>query len=206
MAKEKRNPERARKPSGILTSAPRKMYRQEIKIPKDRVGVLIGSDGKFKKNLERRTKTRIIVDSETGYVIIEGEDSVTLYSLKDVVQAIGRGFSAEIATDLLKEDNLLEIVNIQDFSGKSKKKMDRIRGRVIGTKGKSRRMLERITETHISVYGKTVAVIGKIEYVALAKEAVEAILGGSPHGNVYRWLQEKKAKLDKSTLEYGIIG
>ncbi len=173
------------------------MYAQEIKIPKDRVGVLIGTDGKFKKKLEKQTKTKIIVDSETGFVTIEGEDSVTLYVMKDVVQAIGRGFSPEIAVDLLKEDYILEIVSIQDYSGKSKKKMDRLRGRVIGTRGKSRNMIERITGAHVSVYGKTVAVVGKIIDAAMAKEAVVSLLSGSPHGNVYKWLQEKKKKQQK---------
>lgn len=180
------------------------MYRQELKIPKDRVGVLIGTEGSFKKKLEKKTHTKIIVDSDSGYVILEGEDSVTLYTLKDVVQAIGRGLSAEVATELLKEDNMLEIVTIQDYAGKSKKKQDRLRGRVIGTKGKSRRMLERMTETHISVYGKTVAIVGNIENVAMAKEAVESLLAGSPHGNVYKWLEEKKRKLERMRVEDGI--
>ncbi|MBU1103949.1 MAG: KH domain-containing protein [Nanoarchaeota archaeon] len=181
------------------------MYIQEIKIPKDRVGVLIGTDGKFKKRLEKKTKTKIDVDSETGFVEIKGEDSVTLYVLKDVVQAIGRGFSPEIAEKLLKEDTLLEIVNIQDFSGKSKKKMDRLRGRVIGTKGKGRTMVEQITNTKISVYGKTVAVVGRIEDVIIAKEAVESLLSGSPHGNIYRWLLDKKKKQTKREIEDGAI-
>lgn len=168
------------------------MYTQELKIPKDRVGVLIGTDGKFKKKLEKKTNTKINVDSETGYVVIEGEDSVLLYELKDVVQAIGRGFSPEVALQVLKEDTILEVVSIQDFTGKSKKKMDRLRGRVIGTKGKSRSMIEQTTGTHISVYGKTVSIIGGIESAAMAKGAVESLLSGSPHGNVYKWLQEKK--------------
>lgn len=176
------------------------MYAQEIKIPKDRVGALIGTAGEFKKKLEKKTKTKITIDSETGYVTIEGEDSPTLYILKDVVQAIGRGFSPEIAITLLKEGMLLEITNIQDYSGKSKKKMDRLRGRVIGTKGKSRTMIEQLTNTHISVYGKTVAVAGKIEDVAMAREAVEYLLSGSPHGNVYRWLQNKKKEAAKRSL------
>jgi len=181
------------------------MYRQEIKIPKDRVGALIGKDGELKKQLEKKTKTKIMVDSETGDVTIEGEDPVILYSLKDVVLAVGRGFNPQIAKQLLKEDVLLEIIHIQDYAGKSRKKLDRLRGRVIGAKGKSRNMIEQLSDTNVSVYGKTVAIIGEPEKVEMARHAVDALLLGSPHGNVYKWLQDKRRELARRMFEDEVI-
>lgn len=182
------------------------MYSQELRIPKDRVGALIGKEGQLKRQLEKKTKTRIIVDSETGDVTIEGEDPIVLYSLKDVVLAVGRGFNPQIAKQLLNEDVMFEVINIQDYSKKSRKKLDRLRGRMIGAKGKSRTMIEQLTETNISVYGKTVAIIGEPENAATARQAVDAILSGSPHSNVYKWLQDKRREMARRNFEHEDTG
>jgi len=39
-------------------------YSYELKIPKDRVAVLIGTDGEIKKKIEVETKTQIKIDSK----------------------------------------------------------------------------------------------------------------------------------------------
>ncbi len=169
------------------------MFREEIKIPKDRVAVLIGKKGLEKRKLERKAKAKIKVSRE-GDVIIEGKDSLLLFDLKLVIKAIGRGFNPEIAENLFREDYALEIVEIKEFSGKSKKKLIRLRGRMIGKKGKARQTIEKLTNTSIVIYGKTVSIIGKIEDVMKAKEAVEYLLSGAPHGHVYGWIERKKRK------------
>ena len=51
---------------------------------------------------------------------------------------------------------------------------------------------ETLTETFISVYGKTVAIIGKTENIDLSKRAIEKLLGGAPHGNVYQFIEMQK--------------
>ena len=180
------------------------MYTQELKVPKDRVGVLIGVKGEFKRRLEKKTGAKIEIDSETGDVTISGEDSIMLYQLKDVVLAVGRGFSDQVAAKLLKEETLLDITNVQDYAGKSKKKLDRLRGRVIGENGRSRRTIEQLSDTDISVYGKTVAVIGEPENVAMARNAIDSLLSGSPHGNVYKWLEKKRRQMTKRAFESAI--
>ncbi len=37
-----------------------------VRIPKERVAVVIGKKGETKKEIEKRTKTRVEIDSETG--------------------------------------------------------------------------------------------------------------------------------------------
>ena len=49
--------------------------------------------------------------------------------------------------------------------------LERVRARIIGSQGKTRAFIEEITETNISVYGKTVGIIGRAEYVTLARKA-----------------------------------
>ena len=84
---------------------------------------------------------------------------------------------------------------MQDFTKRSVKKLVRIKARLIGTKGKARRLIERMTNTHIVVYGKTVALIGKTDDVFIVKQAVEKLLGGSPHGNVYKFIKDQYRNL-----------
>ena len=41
-----------------------------IKIPEERVGVLIGPDGSMKKLIEEKSKTLLEIDSESGTVTV----------------------------------------------------------------------------------------------------------------------------------------
>lgn len=171
------------------------MDKQELKVPKERIAVLIGTDGETKKLLENQGKVTLDIDSNGGDVIIFGEDSINVFEMKDVIKAIARGFSPETALQILKEDYAFELIDITEYTGKSNKKMLRMKGRVIGSEGKSRNKIEQITGTNISVYGKTIGIIGTIENVALARGAIDLLLTGSPHANVYKWLEDKQRNL-----------
>lgn len=166
-------------------------YSYELKIPKERIAVLIGKNGDIKTELESNTKSKIDVDSKEGDITISGTDSIQLFVLKDIIKAVGRGFNPEIAMRLFKQDYVLEILNLSDFV-KSQDQQLRLRGRVIGKGGKARSTIEEFTETAISVYGKTIAIIGFCDDVAISKKAVESLLSGSPHASVYKWLEKHK--------------
>ena len=133
----------------------------ELKIPKSRVACLIGKKGETKRLIERSTKTRMKVYTE-GDVEING-DGFSAYICEKIVRAVGRGFNPNIAIDLLKEDFGLEILNIKDYTGNSKKKFYRIKSRLIGKEGKSRKVIEKIRGCHVCVFGKTVSIIGKFD-------------------------------------------
>jgi ribosomal RNA assembly protein len=174
-------------------------YSHELKIPKERIAVLIGKKGQTKKEIEEATNSDIKIDSKEGDVVIKGQDALTLFSARDVLRAIGRGFNPDIAMQILKSDYSLEIINIHDFI-RSKNDSARLKGRVIGTEGKSRSHIEELTETSICVYGKTISIIGRQENTGIAKKAIEMLLKGSPHANVYKWLERIRRKM--KTAEY----
>ena len=167
---------------------------EELKIPKERIAVLIGERGATKRKIQKLTNTKITVSSQEGDVLIEGEDSYQLYLTKNIIKAIGRGFNPETALKLLKEDFTFDIININEFSGKSKKQEERIKSRVIGKEGNARITLEKMTNTSISIFGKTVGVIGNLEDVYLAKKALDKLLNGSPHSNVYKFIEREKER------------
>lgn len=171
-------------------------YSYQLKIPKERVPILIGTKGSVKKDLEDFSKTKINVDSKDGEVTIVGENSINLYTLKEVIIAIGRGFNPEIAKLLFKQDYAMEILNILEYSH-NKNDMPRVKGRVIGSEGKSRKTIEQLTECYVSVFGKTIAIIGSMENVPNAQRAFEMLLEGSPHSSVYRWLEKQRSQMKR---------
>jgi ribosomal RNA assembly protein len=174
-----------------------------VRIPKDRVGALIGEGGETKQLIERRARVKLDIDTE-GEVNIRDNPDDPLASLKvmDLVKAIGRGFAPHRAMRLLDEDEYLEIVEIGDFVGKKSDKLSRMRSRLIGTNGKTRRIIEDLTGANMSIYGSTVALIGNSVQLPIAKKAVEMILRGSEHATVYRYLERSRATLRISEMGF----
>ncbi len=169
-------------------------FSYELKIPQERVAVLIGTAGETKKEIEQQTKCQLDISPE-GDVTITGEDALLLYITKDVVRAIARGFNPKIALLLLKTDYALEIIDMKEIAGKNQNTMERLKGRVIGTSGKSRQEIEHLTDTHISVYGKTIGIIGEVMQTSLAREAIAMLLSGSMHKTVYHYLERKRKEM-----------
>ena len=175
-------------------------YSYELKIPQERVAVLIGKNGEVKKSIEEDTKTQIKVDSLEGDIFIYGEDALGLYTTREVIRAIGRGFNPEIAKLLLKQDYIFESIGLNEYTGKSKNTLLRLKGRVIGKDGRARKLIEDLSEAYISVYGKTISIIGTAESTAMAKRAVEALLRGSTHASVYKWLENKRREMKRKRI------
>ena len=180
-----------------------------LKIPKERVGVLIGKDGATKEHIENMTNIELDIESETGSITIapteKMEDPLSVWKARYIVKAVGRGFSPETALKLLDDETILDIINLQDFVGKSKKAVMRQKGRIIGRDGRTKEIIKEMTDVDISVYGKTVALIGDMERIQIAKEAVEMILEGVRHKSVYAFLEKKKQELRRKEFENIII-
>lgn len=175
---------------------------QEIKIAGNRIGVLIGKGGVTKRELEEKTGTAISIDSQEGTVRIEGEDPVVVIRVVETINAVNRGFSPERAFLLLDDEDLL--FDLLDLSAvaENPRQLDRIRGRIIGKDGRSREQIEHMTDTEISVFGKTVALIGLPEQLKVAREAIEMIIKGIPHETVYAFLERKKREAKQDMISY----
>ena len=165
---------------------------EQLKIPKQRIPMLVGTKGATKRKIQKLTNTKIKVNSEDGDVFIEGE-AINQFNCLNIIKAIGRGFNPDIALKLLNEDYTLEIVPIEEFS-RNKRDLIRIRSRLIGTEGKARTNIETMTDTNIVIYGKTVGIIGKVVDVMLARQGIINLLQGSKHGNVYSYIEKQKLK------------
>ena len=118
------------------------MTTQELRVTQDRIAVLIGKGGSTKQDLEKKTGTNLIIDSEEGTVVVEGEDPILVLRAGEVIRAVNRGFSPQRAFVLLEDEDL--ILDIIDLSGyvSSPRQMDRLRGRIIGKAGRAREQIE----------------------------------------------------------------
>jgi len=177
-----------------------------IKIPTERVGVVIGPEGTTKKNIEDKLSVELQIESETGGVTItlaeKATDPSLLFRAKDVVTALGWGFSPEHAFRLIRdEEAILDVIDLRTVFGRSETDIKRVKGRIIGMNGKTRQIIEELTDTNVAVYGHTVSIVGTVEHTEVSREAIQMLVRGSMHATVYRFLHRKRRELKKKMLE-----
>jgi ribosomal RNA assembly protein len=176
-----------------------------VRIPKERVGILIGPEGKVKQEIEAKLKVKLDVDKDGNVTITLPEnapDPSILLKTKDLVTAIGRGFTPETAFRLIRnEDDIFDMIDLRIIFGRSESDIKRVKGRIIGTEGKTRKLIEELTEADVVVYGHTVGIIGSFEEADAARNAVQMIIDGCAHHTMYNYLQKKRTELKKQKLE-----
>ncbi len=175
--------------------------KEHIKISKERIAIIIGKNGETKKKLEELTQTNIEVDSADGIIHItntpETQNPLAVWKTRDIIRAIGRGFSPERALHLLDEESYLEVIDLISIFGRNINSIKRIKGRIIGEAGKTRRLIEELTETVISVYGNTISIIGPLTTLKIAKKAINMLIDGLSHSTVYQFLYKKRREMKK---------
>ena len=83
-------------------------FEKLIRIPEDRIGVLIGKSGKIKSKIEKTCSVKLEIDSENGEVKVFSDvvdEKFQTFKALEIVTAIGRGFSPQKAVRLLKGEN-----------------------------------------------------------------------------------------------------
>jgi ribosomal RNA assembly protein len=167
-----------------------------LRIPDDRLGVAIGPGGRTKAELEEATGTQIEIDTDEGQVRVSGpdtDDPVRAMKARDVLLAVGRGFSPRRAYRLLRDDTYLGIIDIKRVSRHhARSAMWRLRSRLIGVNGRARERIEELSGCSMSVYGSTVALIGQERQLDRATHAVELLLRGSEHSTVFHMLARQR--------------
>lgn len=167
-----------------------------VRIPEERLPVLIGTGGAVKRALESRSQTHIEIDPDDQTIRISappGRDPMGVLKARDVAVAVGRGFSPERAFRLLREDTYLMVVSMKEASGKrTKEAMRRLRARLIGASGKARSRMEELSGCSLSIYGASVALIGTAEQLERGTRGVQMLLRGSEHSSVFGYLNRAR--------------
>ncbi len=174
----------------------------QVRVPRERVAVIIGKEGESKKQIEAVGEVRLSIQSDTGDVtIIQKGDPLKANITASIIHAIGRGFSPFNASLLYEENHQLIVISLRDFAKPGSRRMEQIRARLIGTGGKTRKVVEELTSTHISIYGDTVSIIGDYVAVEYAKEAMNMLINGSKQRTVYTFLEKNARELRLKRIE-----
>jgi ribosomal RNA assembly protein len=174
-----------------------------LRIPKDRIGVLVGHNGEIKKQIETQSGVTLEINSTEGEITINDQgvdDPLIGMKIETLIRAIGRGFSPDYAMMLLDDDMEFFMFDIHDYVGKKPAQIHRVKSRIIGRHGKTKRVIEELTGAHLSIYGHTVSIVTDIGTMDVTKKAVDMLLSGSKHFTVYRFLERELKKLRMTDL------
>jgi len=144
---------------------------------------------KAKKKLE--SELNIKITNKGKEVSFEGtpEDE---YLAEKVLDALNIGFPFSIAILIKEEDYLFEIINIKDHT--KRHDLERIRARIIGTKGRTLATLTQLTKCFFEIKENEVGIIGDPEYIQNAQEAIISLIRGAKQANVYAGLEKNQPK------------
>ncbi len=145
--------------------------------------------GQNKRQIETALKVKLAIKS--GVITINGAPENELIC-HEAIEAINLGFSVVQALDLKNENFIFEQIPIKTLTRRND--LSQIRARIIGKQRKVARNIEYLTGCEIVVHNNTVGIIGQLDDVKLAARAIKRIIIGSEMANVYRMLEEERAR------------
>lgn len=144
---------------------------------------------KHADKLEKKLNIKISILGKK--VTIEGSP-IDEYEAEFVLEAIDFGFPASAALLLKEEDILFRTIHIKHFT--SRKNMEIVRARLIGTRGKTKQTIENISDCRIIIKGNTVGIIGPAEEIDEITTAFTNLIRGAKQANIYKYLENVKSK------------
>lgn len=169
-----------------------------VRIPEERLAVLIGTKGEVKRAIEERSGARLDIDPEDNAVRVSSPPTADPWGAlkaRDVVLAIGRGFSPDRAFRLFRGEQYVTVLDMKEISGKrTKDAMRRIRARLIGERGRARERVEDLSGCSVSIYGSSVALIGTAEQLERGVRGIRLLLRGSEHSAVFSYLERARER------------
>ncbi|MDE1856590.1 MAG: hypothetical protein KGH98_00735 [Candidatus Micrarchaeota archaeon] len=168
----------------------------QLYIPAERIKRL-KDDSESMRKVERTTKCKLSISPDI--IDIDGE-AYGEFIAKNVLYAYGRGFDMDKAMLLCSDDYYFSVIDLGLLFGNDKR-IQQVKARVIGKEGRAKRYIESVSSAHISVYGDTIAIIGKIGEVTEAETAINSILAGGTHRVAYRRMESAHRKNSDSVKD-----
>jgi len=113
------------------------MEEEKYYLNKDRMSVFIGSNGETKKQLEKIFECNININSENGEILASSENSINLFVLGHVINAINYGHNPKNAMLLEDENFVFDIIDVKTLV-RDNSRLKIVLGRIIGKEGSTR--------------------------------------------------------------------
>ena len=152
-----------------------------------------------KRRIER--EMQIQIKNKGKIIFVNGKAENEFIAIK-ILEAVNLGFSLHEALKLKEDNILLHIINIKDIT--KRHDLERVRGRIIGTRGKTLQTLKNLTDCSFSLSFNQVGIIGDVEEIKDAIDALTLIIQGSKQGNVYGRLEKQRKKKRLKNRNLGI--
>lgn len=136
----------------------------------------------MKLQVRFNTKTRS-VELKTSAETLE---SSALQKSADYIAAFMMGFELQDAVALLRLDDLfVDSFTVRDVKLLSGDHLSRAIGRIAGQDGKTRYAIENATRTRIVVADQHIHILGAVQNIKVARDAICDLVMGAPPGKVY---------------------
>ena len=160
------------------------------------------TSGFFEKVKEKGLKVKVdrgnlTIEFYAGdpFVELKGKDVLTAFSLSEGSIDLNR------ALGLFSEDTYLKVIDLGEIYNDNVKTIKRILSRVIGKNGKTKLILEEITESSITIYNDKIFIIGFLEEIHLAHEAIDSLMAGATHKKVYTFLERGRRRIREEKMK-----
>lgn len=162
-------------------------FEEEILVPERKIKKISA----LKKEIEESGNITLEIDGKENLVRVKSNNATSCWTGKEVISAVARGFSVKDAEKLFNPEIGYIQLHLRDFGVKNKKQQTRLKSRVIGRHGMCKKKIQNLTNTKISIYGKTIGIIGEYEDAELARKTIEMLLSGARHSTAYLFLNDQ---------------
>jgi ribosomal RNA assembly protein len=152
------------------------------------------------KRLEKEFDVKIDIkkgEHEADF-IIKAKSAVQEHIILEILEALASGFSFDIAILIKEEDFVFKKINLKNYVHGSR--LEVIKGRIIGKEGKAKKVIQNLSECFLCLCDNNVSIIGKAENVELASRAIESLIKGSKHANVFKLLEKSRVSLKEQEM------
>jgi ribosomal RNA assembly protein len=143
--------------------------------------------------IENRVK--IAVSFGSGVVTIKGNE-LNEYLVEKIIRAVDFGFDIEDALLLLRDNFVIEFIEVREHT--RRKNLRDVRARIIGKGGKAKKTIESLTGSEIVINKNTVGVIVDSNHLDAVIQGIESLIQGAKHGNVFAYLEKQNASMRNS--------
>ena len=145
-------------------------------------------------------KAKVKIGFGNGNVSVKGSE-LNEYLIEKVIRAVDFGFDVDDALLLMSDDFVLEFIVVKEHT--RRKNLKEVRARLIGTEGKARKTIENLTGSVIVIQGNDVGIIVDSNHSEAVAQAIESLIQGAKHGNVFAYLEKQnvsRRKFDEDDL------